>query len=204
MTNPDRIRVELQAHTSVLQETVEACTPVILEIISMITSCFQNGRKLMLCGNGGSAADAQHVAAEFVNRFRFDRPALPAIALSTDSSILTAIGNDSAFDFVFSRQIEALAVQGDILVGISTSGRSRNVLKALEGARARGVMTIGFTSIPGLATMQPYCDLCLAIPSSETARIQEAHEFAWHVICGSVEAELFKSQEKTHNGKIAV
>ena len=204
MKNLDSLQAELQAHTSVLQQTVEECAPIILEIASTITTCFQNGRKLMLCGNGGSAADAQHVAAEFINRFRFDRPALPAIALTTDPSILTAIGNDSSFDFVFSRQVEALAVKGDILVGISTSGRSPNVLKALEGARARQVTTIGFTGVTGRVTIQPYCDLCLAIPSSETARIQEAHEFAWHFICGSIEAELFKSQEKNHHGKIAV
>lgn len=192
MNDLDGLHAELQTHTSVLQQTLEECAPIILEIMITITTCFQNGHKLMLCGNGGSAADAQHVAAEFINRFRFDRPALPAIALSTDTSILTAIGNDSSYDFVFSRQVEALASKGDILVGISTSGRSPNVLKALEAARACQVTTIGFTSAKGLASMQPYCDLCLAIPSSETARIQEAHEFAWHFICGSVEAELFR------------
>jgi D-sedoheptulose 7-phosphate isomerase len=193
MNNLDSIHTELQAHTSILQQTVAECASIILDIIATVTTCFQNGHKLLLCGNGGSAADAQHVAAEFINRFRFDRPALPAIALSTDTSLLTAIGNDSSFDFVFSRQVEALATKGDILVGISTSGRSSNVLKALEGARARQVTTIGFTGVTGLVTMKPYCDLCLAIPSSETARIQEAHEFAWHFICGSVEAKLFKS-----------
>jgi D-sedoheptulose 7-phosphate isomerase len=192
MKNLDSLQAELQAHTSVIQQTVKECAQVILEITACMTVCFQNKNKLMLCGNGGSAADAQHVAAEFINRFRFDRPALPAIALTTDTSILTAIGNDSSFDFVFSRQVEAFAVRGDILVGISTSGRSTNVLKALEAARASQVTTIGFTGSKGEATMQPYCDFCLAIPSSETARIQEAQEFAWHYICGSIEAELFK------------
>ena len=125
---------------------------------------------------------------------RFDRPALPAIALTTDTSILTAIGNDSSFDFVFSRQVEALAVKGDILVGISTSGSSTNVLKALDIARAKGVTTVSFTGEKGRETIGTKCDYCLVIPSTDTARIQECHEFVWHVICGLVEQTLFSKQ----------
>lgn len=161
------------------------------EMAMAMVKCFQQGNKILLCGNGGSAADAQHVAGEFVNRFRYDRGALPAIALSTDTSILTAIGNDSAFEYVFSRQVEALARPGDILVGISTSGNSPDVLKALDAGRARGVTTIGFTGEKGGTIMGPKCDFCLAVASDDTPRIQECHIFVWHVICGIVERALF-------------
>ncbi|MCX6007717.1 MAG: SIS domain-containing protein, partial [Chloroflexi bacterium] len=161
------------------------------DIVECICRCFQQGNKLMLCGNGGSAADAQHVAAEFINRFRLDRRALPAIALTTDTSILTCIGNDSSFENIFSRQVEAVAMKGDILVGISTSGRSANVLKALDAARLLGVTTVGFTGTGGQETMGPRCDYCLVVPSMDTARIQESHAFVWHVICGMVERALF-------------
>ena len=181
-----------EAHVATLRQTIAECGASISEIAEQIIACFQRGNKILLCGNGGSAADAQHVAAEFINRFHLDRPALPAIALTTDSSILTCIGNDSAFDLIFSRQVEALATSGDIVVGISTSGNSVNVLNALDAARAKGVTTIGFTGVKGRATMGVRCDLCLVIPSADTARIQEAHEFVWHVICGVVEARLFQ------------
>jgi D-sedoheptulose 7-phosphate isomerase len=191
MISNEPLRAALQAHATVLQQTVEECGPAIIQISSLIVQCFQRGKKLILCGNGGSAADAQHIAAEFINRFRFDRPPLPAFALTTDTSVLTSIGNDSAFDCIFSRQIEAMAQPGDILAGISTSGRSSNVLRALEVARVQKVTTIGFTSTPGIQFMQSKCDLMLAVPSADTARIQEAHEFAWHYICGAVESELF-------------
>ena len=186
------LTAELETHIEVLKQTAAECGATIYEITTSILQCFQRGNKLLLCGNGGSAADAQHVAAELVNRFRFDRPALPALALTTDSSILTCIGNDSSFDFVFSRQVDALAKPSDILVGISTSGRSANVLNALGAARAKGVTTIGFTGAKGRDRMSSKCDLCLVIPSTDTARIQEAHEFVWHVICGVVEEEMFK------------
>lgn len=191
MTINELLITELEAHTFVLQRTVAGCREIIAEIAKNIITCFHNGNKVLLCGNGGSAADAQHVAAEFINRFRFDRPALPAIALTTDTSMLTAIGNDSSFDFVFSRQVEALAVKGDILLGISTSGSSANVLKALDVARTKGVVTVGFTGENGRETMGEKCDYCLVIPSADTARIQECHEFVWHVICGVVENQLF-------------
>jgi D-sedoheptulose 7-phosphate isomerase len=191
MTTNELLIAELEAQTAILQQTVAECGRTVSEIAELIIACFRRGNKVLLCGNGGSAADAQHVAAEFINRFRFDRPALPAIALTTDSSILTCIGNDSSFDFVFSRQVEALAQPGDILVGISTSGSSVNVLNALVAARSKGATTIGFTGTKGSEGMGAKCDLCLVIPSTDTARIQQAHEFAWHVICGTTEERLF-------------
>jgi D-sedoheptulose 7-phosphate isomerase len=193
MTTNALLLNELEDHLTILQRTVAECEAKVLDITNNITICFERGNKVFLCGNGGSAADAQHVAAEFINRFRFDRPALPAIALTTDSSILTCIGNDSSFDFVFSRQVEALANPGDILIGISTSGGSKNVLNALDAARKKGIQTIGFTGEKGRTTMGPQCDLCLIIPSTVTARIQEAHEFVWHFICGTVEERLFRA-----------
>ncbi|MDI6770759.1 MAG: D-sedoheptulose 7-phosphate isomerase [Anaerolineales bacterium] len=191
MMIPTTIDTEFQSHVQTLEQTIQQSSALINEIASSIIRCFQKGNKLLLCGNGGSAADAQHVAAEFINRFRFDRAALPAIALTTDTSILTCIGNDSAFENIFSRQVEALAKPGDILVGISTSGGSANILKALDAARARDAITIGFTGEKGRETMGSKCDLCLVVPSADTARIQECHIFVWHVICGIVEQRMF-------------
>ena len=182
---------ELRIHTRILEQIVRECAPVIGEITGCLVECFQQGHKLMLCGNGGSAADSQHMAAEFVNRFRMERAALPAIALTVDTSLLTAIGNDSSFAFVFSRQVEALARVGDVLAVISTSGASANIFKALETARAGGVKTIGFTGENGRRRMASNCDLCLVVPSTDTPRVQEVHEFVWHVICGMVERALF-------------
>jgi D-sedoheptulose 7-phosphate isomerase len=153
--------------------------------------CFRKGNKILLCGNGGSAADSQHMASEFVNRFRLERAALPAIALTVDTSILTSIGNDSSYGFTFSRQVEALAKPGDVLAAISTSGGSPNILKALEAARERGIKTVGFTGEKGRQVMASKCALCLVVPSADTPRIQEVHEFVWHAICGMVEQALF-------------
>ncbi len=191
MTTTGLLATEFEAHTAALRQTIAECGVEISAIAERIVACFQGGNKLLLCGNGGSAADAQHIAAEFINRFRFDRPALPAVALTTDTSILTAIGNDTSFDFVFSRQVEALALKGDILVGISTSGHSANILKALEVARAKGLTTVGFTGEKGRESMSAKCDLCLVVPATDTARIQEAHEFVWHVVCSMIEKKIF-------------
>jgi len=188
------VKAEFDSHMQVLEQMVYQCAPLITDIAIAIAKCFQQGNKLLLCGNGGSAADAQHVAAEFINRFRFDRGALPAVALTTDSSILTCIANDSAYENIFARQVEALVVKGDVLAGISTSGRSANVLKALDTARSIGAITIGFTGECGGQSMASKCDFCLAIPSNDTARIQECHEFTWHVICGIVEQMLFPKE----------
>jgi D-sedoheptulose 7-phosphate isomerase len=191
MTTDDILISELEAHIAALRLIVTECKGEISKIIDFVIDCFRRGNKLLLCGNGGSAADAQHIAAEFVNRFQFDRPPLPAIALTTDSSILTCIGNDGCFEEIFSRQVDALAHKGDILVAISTSGQSSNVLLALKAAHQKGVITIGFTGENGRKSMSPLCDYCLIVSSTDTARIQECHEFIWHVICKIVEERLF-------------
>jgi D-sedoheptulose 7-phosphate isomerase len=194
--NPSTLATELKVHQAVLQQTVEQTADDIEQITNVIIGCFQQGNKLLICGNGGSAADAQHVAGEFVNRFRYDHAALPAIALTTDTSILTCIGNDSSFENIFSRQVEALGRPGDILVGISTSGGSPNIHKALEAARARGLTTVAFTGEKGRNKMGSKCDLCLVIPSADPPRIQESHIFVWHFICGVVEQILFPRSEE--------
>lgn len=188
---PITLEQELKIHTRIMEQTVALCSTAINEISGCLVECFRNGNKLLVCGNGGSAADSQHMVAEFVNRFRLDRAALPAIALTVDTSILTSIGNDSSFDFTFSRQVEALARPGDILAAISTSGGSPNILKALEVARERRVKTIGFTGEKGRLAMASQCDICMVVPSEDTPRVQEVHEFVWHVLCGTVEQALF-------------
>jgi D-sedoheptulose 7-phosphate isomerase len=197
MVNMDFIDSELDAHISILKKTVNECSSEIGIITELLINCFQNHHKLLVCGNGGSAADAQHIAGEFVNRFRFDRPGLPAIALTTDTSVLTSIGNDSSYDFIFSRQVETLASVGDVLVGISTSGTSRNILNALEAAKKKGIFTVGFTGEKGRQGMADLCDQCLIIPSMDTPRIQEAHLFIWHYICGRVEKHIFGGENRT-------
>jgi D-sedoheptulose 7-phosphate isomerase len=189
--SPSILATELKTHQKVLEQTVEQSADMVEQITDAIVRCFRQGNKLLICGNGGSAADAQHVAGEFVNRFRYDRTALPAIALTTDTSILTCIGNDSAFENIFSRQVEALGKPGDILVGISTSGGSLNVLKALDAARKCEMTTIGFSGEKGREKMGSKCDLALVVPSIDTPRIQESHIFVWHVICGAVERTIF-------------
>lgn len=150
------------------------------------------GGKILLCGNGGSAADAQHLAAEFVNRFLMDRPALPALALSTDSSALTAIGNDCDFSQVFSRQVEALGRRGDFLVGISTSGNSPNVVAALQTAAQAGLFTLGLSGRGG-GEMAPFCRILLEVPSKHTPLIQEMHIAAGHLFCQLTDYYLFEN-----------
>ena len=150
------------------------------------------GGKIMLAGNGGSAADAQHIAGEFVSRFAFDRPGLPAIALTTDTSILTAIGNDYGYDKLFSRQVQAHARRGDILIAYSTSGKSPNVIAALQEAKKYGVVCIGMTGNRG-GPMKELCDYYLDVPSADTPKIQEGHAVLGHILCGLVEQALFKA-----------
>lgn len=162
----------------------------ITECVQMIISALQNGHKIMTMGNGGSAADAQHLAAELVGRFLMERKALPAIALTTDTSILTAVGNDYGFDEVFKRQVEALAHPGDVLIGISTSGHSTNVVRALEAGREIGVKTIGLLGRDG-GEIGKLVDLALTVPAFETPRIQEAQLFVIHTVCDLVEKSLF-------------
>jgi D-sedoheptulose 7-phosphate isomerase len=154
-----------------------------------MASCLASGHKILLFGNGGSAADAQHIAAEFVNRFRIERPPLAALALTTDSSVLTSIGNDYHFDDIFSKQIRALGRRDDIAVGISTSGGSKNVLAAVEAARAIGMFTIGFTGRGG--QLAESADLVFSVPSDTTARIQETHALLGHLLCELVDQNLF-------------
>jgi D-sedoheptulose 7-phosphate isomerase len=163
---------------------------LLMQAVDISVEALKRGNKLMFAGNGGSAADAQHWAGELVSRFYFDRPGLPAIALTTDTSILTAIGNDYGYDYVFARQVEALGNQGDVLIAISTSGNSKNVVRAIEAARSRGISVIGFTGSGGGA-MADRCDICLRTPSGETPKIQEGHEFMGHLLCGLIEHEIF-------------
>lgn len=155
-------------------------------------ACLQGGGKILLAGNGGSAADAQHIAGEFVSRFAFDRPGLPAIALTTDTSILTAIGNDYGYEKVFIRQVQAHGQKGDVFIGYSTSGKSRNVLLAFEEARAKGLVCIGLTGNHG-GLMGALCDYLLEVPSVDTPKIQEGHLVLGHILCGLVERALFKA-----------
>jgi D-sedoheptulose 7-phosphate isomerase len=162
----------------------------IMAIADTITQAFRAGGKLFIAGNGGSAADAQHIAGEFLSRLNFDRNPLPAVALTTDTSVLTAIGNDYGFDRVFERQVRGLGRSGDVLIAISTSGRSSNIIAALKAARGIGLTTIGFTG-SGMRPMDSFCDLCLWAPSDETPQIQQIHIVAAHAICGLVESELF-------------
>ena len=153
--------------------------------------CLAKGGKILFCGNGGSAADAQHLAAEFVNRFLIERPPLPSIALTTDSSILTAIGNDYGYDLVFSKQVQALGNKNDILVGISTSGNSTNIINAFNAARERGLMTVGFTGNGG-GKMAELCDCLLDVPHSHTPLIQEVQLTIGHLLCQLTDYYLFE------------
>ncbi len=162
----------------------------LVDAVALSVAALRDGRKMLFAGNGGSAADAQHWAGELVSRFYYDRPGLPAIALTTDSSILTAIGNDYGFDYVFARQVEALGQAGDVFVAISTSGNSPNIIRAAEAARARGMKVLGFSGIDG-GQLVVLSDICFRIPSSETPRIQEGHEFVGHMLCALIEAQMY-------------
>ena len=193
-----RIGAEFDKSLGVLQHMAQdtALRAQVADAVAIAVAALRAGNKLLFAGNGGSAADAQHWAGELVSRFYFDRPGLSAIALTTDTSILTAIGNDYGYDYVFARQVEALARAGDVFFAISTSGNSKNILRAIEAAHARGVKTIGFTGQSGGA-MAEHCALCFKVPSGETPRIQEGHEFLGHLLCGLIEHEMFGS---THGG----
>lgn len=165
----------------------------IMQALDICVSALRAGRKIMFAGNGGSAADAQHWAGELVSRFYYDRPGLAAMALTTDTSILTAIGNDYGYDYTFARQIEALGVRGDVFVAISTSGNSPNIVHACEAARKRGIRVLGFTGESG-GKLYALSDICFRVPSSETPRIQEGHEFVGHLLCALIETEMFPRQ----------
>lgn len=176
----------IKAHNRFAKENTEQ----LIIFAQTIVNCLNNGGKILICGNGGSAADAQHIAAEFVGRFVMERPSLPAIALTTDTSLLTAVSNDYSFSDVFEKQVSALANQGDILWGISTSGNSENVIKALRKASKNNVTTLGFSGRDG-GQMRGICDHIIVIDEKETARIQELHILSAHIICGLVDEIMF-------------
>ena len=167
----------------------------IKEAVDLIIECYDNNGKIIVFGNGGSAADAQHFAAELIGRFKLERQSLPALALTTDTSILTAIGNDYGFDYVFARQCESLVNQNDVVIAISTSGKSKNILNGIIMSRKKGAHIIGLTGHNG-KTMKKFTDVLLVIPSSSTARIQEGHRTTIHVICELVEDSLTKNHYK--------
>lgn len=162
----------------------------LVEFAKTIVNCLNNGGKILICGNGGSAADAQHIAAEFVGRFVMERPSLPAIALTTDTSLLTAVSNDYSFDEVFEKQVSCLANENDIVWGISTSGNSENVVRALRKAAKKNITTLGFSGKDG-GQIKGICDLVLVVEEKETARIQELHILSAHIICGLVDEIMF-------------
>lgn len=164
-----------------------------LEIVNRVARALADGRKLLLAGNGGSAADAQHIAGEFLSRLNYDRAPAAAIALTTDTSVLTAIGNDYGYEKLFERQILGLGNPGDVFIAISTSGRSPNILRAIDAARQKQLIIIGFTGKSG-GDMSSRCDLCLRAPSNSTPLIQQIHITAAHIICGLVEERLFPKQ----------
>lgn len=184
------IAQQLDEHIAVMQSIQNTIQPVIRQVGERLIQTLAIGNKLLIMGNGGSAADAQHFAGEIVSRYRMERPGLPAIALSTDTSILTAIGNDYGFDRIFSRQVEALASPGDAVIGLSTSGNSPNVAKALEVAKAAGCSTIGLLGRDG-GSIKDLCDLPPIIPCQDTPRVQEGHITVIHILCDLIEQGLF-------------
>lgn len=187
------VKDEIQSSAEVKQKLMrdEALLKELARVTDACIETYKNGGKTLLAGNGGSAADAQHIAAEFVSRFYFDRPALPSIALSTDPSIVTAIGNDYGYENLFLRQVEAQGKRGDVFIAISTSGKSPNVLKAIMKAKEMGLKTVALTGEKGVE-MASMCDFAIRAPSSVTPKIQECHIAIGHAICAGVEAALFK------------
>jgi len=184
------IRTQLQEHRAVIETIEQQLVPAIAAAGDLLANALAGGKKLLVMGNGGSAADAQHLAAEIVGRFRLERRGLPAIALTTDTSILTAVGNDYGFDMVFHRQVEALAAAGDVVIGISTSGSSANVRAALLLAGEMGCRTIGLLGRDG-GNIRDCVEIALTVPSHDTPRIQEGHITIIHIICDLVEKRLF-------------
>ena len=183
------IEQRLADHLEVLQKIQASDLPQKLKMCAeCVTKALSGGHKVLFCGNGGSAADSQHLAAEFVGRFQKERKGLPAIALTVDTSILTSVANDYGYEAVFARQVQALGERGDVLVGISTSGNSKNVLLAIEEAKAKGITCIGMTAEGG-GKMAEICDICLAVPVRVTARAQEMHILMGHILCELVDHE---------------
>lgn len=191
-----KIQTHLQESSEVKMQTIQKCTDSILTSVQQITNTFNSGRKVLICGNGGSAADSQHMAAEFVCMLNktFNRPGLPAIALTTDTSILTAYANDVDFNKVFERQVQALGQPGDLLIGISTSGNSTNVILALKRAKLSKIHTIALVGHGG--KLGKMANITISVPSTNTQYIQETHISIEHIICGLVEEQLFAKKDK--------
>lgn len=183
----------ISQHADAVSSLGDGELQVITEMVHACVNTLQQGGKILLCGNGGSAADAQHLAAEFVVRFRENRRALAALALTTDTSALTACGNDFSFDEIFSRQVEALGKQEDVLIAISTSGNSPNVVQAVRAAKEMSIPVIGITGKKE-SSMTSMCDICLRVPSEVTARIQEVYMLVGHILCGLVEDEAIRDE----------
>lgn len=182
----------------VKEDFIKRNTSSLIHLAEHLSKAFTNNKKLLICGNGGSAADAQHLAAEFVNRFQLERKPLPALALTTDTSIITSVANDYSYDEVFSKQINALGVQGDILLAISTSGRSENVLSAIRTAKKKGLYTVGFIGGDS-GEMWRLVDLALVVKSDQTPRVQETHILAGHLICELVDYILFQKDSPSYD-----
>ncbi len=184
-----RIETQIAAHLRAV-EALRDSAGLLEQLAALVVQTFKAGRRVYVLGNGGSAADAQHIAAELVGRFKAaDRPALPAVALTTDTSALTAISNDYGFEDVFARQVEALVREGDVVWALSVSGRSPNVIRAVEAAKRQAAKVIGFTGTE-CAELQTLCDLCLMAQHTDSDRVQEVHQLAYHIVCGLVEDEF--------------
>ncbi len=183
------IKASIETKQQVLQD--EELLKTIEKVVDVMVTAFKNGNKIYFCGNGGSAADAQHLAAEFSGRFYKDRKALPAEALHCNTSYLTAVANDYGFDLIYSRMMEGIGEKGDVLVGLSTSGNSTNIVKAFEVAKEKGIITVGFTGLTG-GVMKSITDYLINIPSADTPRIQESHIMMGHIVCQLVEEKYFR------------
>lgn len=188
----DKIKQIISSSISLKEQVLQSASIIesTYDISSMLSTAFRSGKKLLICGNGGSAADAQHIAAEFSGRFYYDRPPLNAEALHVNTSYLTAVANDYSYNEIYSRMVKGTGNEGDVLWGISTSGNSENVIRAMQVAKEKGMKTIGFTGEGG-GKMKPLSDYLIAIPSKDTPRIQEVHILIGHIICELVEAEIF-------------
>ena len=191
----EKIKKAFNDSITIKQKFVAENIDTIVEVSNLLAETFNRGGKLLLFGNGGSASDASHIAAEFVNRFRKERPAFPAIALNTDTAVLTSIANDYDYSDVFVRQLKAIAQEGDVVIAISTSGSSQNVIKAVDAARTRKLRTVAFTGAKG-DKLASRCDYIFAVPSDNTPRIQETHITLGHVLCQMVEEILFEAYRR--------
>lgn len=189
----DLVTNEIQAHIDTAQKALGLLAPILLESAKTITKALQDNKKILICGNGGSAADSQHFAAELTGRYKRERKGLRAIALSTDTSALTAIGNDYGYNHVFSRQVEALAMQGDVVIGISTSGNSQNIINALEVANKIGCITLSLSGRDG-GLIKNLCDYSIIAPSDDTPRIQEIHILCIHILCELIEKSFAEAK----------